>query len=164
MRVENSFSAPEGQGGQGRGGAGFESDRAGSTGTGGDSWRAQGQRLEWGAGAGGVQEARGLGLSGRGYGVIVLTVTVCPGFVSQSFTKMCSLCPDVSALVPRALFCVHFVPSMNLELMCWWEGSAGGNRSLWAGWQGEDRKSFGPGYVLASVALADEAGGWTVQA
>lgn len=28
MRVENSFSVPEGQGGQGRGGAGFESERA----------------------------------------------------------------------------------------------------------------------------------------
>ena len=66
MRVENSFSVPEGQGGQGRGGAGFESDRAGSTGTGGDSWQAQGQRLEWGAGVGGAQEAPGLELSGRG--------------------------------------------------------------------------------------------------
>ena len=96
--------------------------------------------------------------------MIVLTVTVCPGSVSQSFTKVCSLCPDVFALVPWTLFCVHFTPSMNLELPCWWEGRAGGNRSLWAGWRGEDGKSFGPGYVLASVALADGAGGWTVQA
>lgn len=70
--------------------------------------------------------------------MIVLTVTDCPGSVSQSFIKLCPACAGVSALVPRALFCVHLTPSMNLGLPCWWEGSAGGNRSPWAGWQGED--------------------------
>ena len=96
--------------------------------------------------------------------MIILTVTDCPGSVSQFITKVCSACADMFVLVPRALFCVHLTSSMNLGLPCWWEGSVVGNRSPWAGWQGEDRKSFDPGYVLASVALADGAGGWTAQA
>lgn len=113
---------------------------------------------------GGPREPLDLSSVGGGCGVIILTVTDCPGSVSQFITKVCSACADMFVLVPRALFCVHLTSSMNLGLPCWWEGSVVGNRSPWAGWQGEDRKSFDPGYVLASVALADGAGGWTAQA
>lgn len=94
---------------------------------------------------GGPREPLDLSSVGGGCGVIVLTVTDCPGSVCQSFTKMCSVCAGMFALVPWALFCVHPTSGMNLVLPCCWKGSADGNRSPWAGWQGEDRKSFGPG-------------------
>lgn len=151
-------SSPRGAGGQGRGGKGLRSQR-GSAGTGGDSWRVQGRGLEWGAGVGGPGKPLDWSLVGGGCGVIVLTVTDCPGSVSQFFIKLCPACAGAVCTGALGTFLYHLTPSMNLGLPCWWEGSAGGKQEPMGRLAGRGRKSFSPGYVLASMALADGAAG-----
>lgn len=81
--------------------------------------------------------------------MIALTVTDCPGSVSQSFIKLCPACGAVCTGAPGTFLCSSHTQH-ELRLPCWWEWLVGTGAH---GQAGRERtgKSFSPGYVWLSM-------------